>query len=73
MLSELKKREELEQPLRQLEDLQILKGTKKVHPLDLVSRDGLSIKFQGREKFYYGIDLLEAWMNFGLALRPVNM
>ena len=34
MQSELKKREELEPLLRQLEDLQIRKGTKKVHPND---------------------------------------
>ena len=47
MQSEFKMREELEPILRQLEDLQIRKGTKKVHPLDLVSRDGLWIKFQG--------------------------
>ena len=39
--SEFKKREELEPILRQLDDLQIRKDTKKVHPLDFVSRDGL--------------------------------
>jgi len=41
MQSELNKREELEPLLRQLEDLQIRKGTKKVHPLDFISRNGL--------------------------------
>ena len=41
MQSEFKKREELEPILRQLDDLQIRKDTKKVHPLDFVSRDGL--------------------------------
>ena len=41
MQSELKKREEIKPLLAQLEDLQIRKGTKKVHPLDFVSRDGL--------------------------------
>ena len=64
MQSELKKREELEPLLRQLEDLQIRKGTKKVHPLDFVSRDGLWIKYQGSEKFYYGtekIHLPDSW------------
>ena len=63
MQSELKKREELEPLLRQLENLQIRKGTKEVHPLDLVSRDGLWIKYRGSEKFYYGIDLLELFLD----------
>ena len=47
MQSELKQREELEPLLRRLEDLQIRKGTKKVHPLDFARRDGLWIKSQG--------------------------
>jgi len=59
MQSEFKKREELEPILRQLDDLQIRKDTKKVHPLDFVSRDGLWIKFQGNETFYYGSDLVD--------------
>ena len=45
MQSELKMREELEPLSRQLEDLQIRKDTKKVHPLDFVDRDGLWMKF----------------------------
>ena len=36
MQSEFKKREELEPILRQLEDMQIRKDTKKIHPLDFV-------------------------------------
>ncbi len=63
MQSELKKREELEPLLRQLEDFQIRKGTIKVHPLDFVSRDGLWIKSQENEKFYYGIDLVEFFLD----------
>jgi hypothetical protein len=63
MQSELKKRDEVELLLRQLEDSQIRKGTKKVHPSDLVSRDGLWIKSQGREKFCYGIDLVELFLD----------
>ena len=63
MQSEFKKREELEPILRQLEDLQIRKDTIKVHPLDFVSRDGLWIKYQGSEKFYYGIDLVEFFLD----------
>ena len=58
MQSEFKKREEHEPILRQLEDLQMRKDTKKVHPLDFVSRDGLWIKFQENEKFYFIIKLL---------------
>jgi len=50
MLSESKKQEELEPLLSQLEDLQIRKGTKKVHPLDFASRDELWLKYQGSEK-----------------------
>ncbi|MGD8891326.1 MAG: YkgJ family cysteine cluster protein [Desulfobacterales bacterium] len=63
MLSELKKREELEPLLRQLEDLHMRKGRKKVHPLEFVSRDGLWIKYHGSEQFYYGIDLVEFFLN----------
>jgi Fe-S-cluster containining protein len=63
MQSEFKKREELEPILRQLEDLQIKKDTKKVHPLDFVCRDGLWIKYQGSEKFYYGTDLVEFFLD----------
>jgi Fe-S-cluster containining protein len=63
MQSEFKTREELEPILRQLEDLQIRKDTKKVHPLDFVDRDGLWIKFQENEKFYYGIDLVEFFLD----------
>ena len=63
MQSELKKREEIKPLLAQLEDLQIRKGTKKVHPLDFVSRDGLWIKYQGKEKFYYGTDLVDFFMD----------
>ena len=59
MQSELKKRQEIEPLLRQLENFQIRKDTKKVHPLDFVSRDGLWIKYQGKEKFYYGSDLVD--------------
>ena len=71
MQSELKKREELEPLLRQLEDLQIRKGTKEVHPLDLVSRDGLWIKYHGSEKFYHGIDLVELFLDL-LSSKPAE-
>ena len=63
MESELKKRQEIEPLLRRLEDCRIRKGTKKVHPLDFVSRDGLWIKYQGSEKFYYGIHLVELFLD----------
>ncbi len=53
MQSELKKQEEIEPLLVRLENIQIRKGTKNVHPLDLVSRDGLWIKSQGSEKFVF--------------------
>jgi Fe-S-cluster containining protein len=71
MQSDFKKREELEPILWQLEDLQIRKDTKKVHPLDFVSRDGLWIKFQENEKFYYGIDLVELFLDL-LSSKPVE-
>ena len=63
MQSEFKKREELEPILRQIEDMQIRKDTKKAHPLDFVSRDGLWITYQGSEKFYYGTDLVEFFLD----------
>ena len=71
MQSEFKKREELEPILRQLDDLQIRKDTKKVHPLDFVDRDGLWIKFQESEKFYYGIDLVEFFLDL-LSSKPAE-
>jgi Fe-S-cluster containining protein len=71
MKSELKKRKEIEPRLRQLEDFHIRKGTKKVHPLDFVSRDGLWIKSHGTEKFYYGIDLVELFLNL-LSSKPAE-
>ncbi len=71
MQSEFKKREELEPILRQLEDLQIRKDTKKVHPLDFVSRDGLWIKFQGNETFYYGSDLVDFFLDL-LSSKPAE-
>ena len=69
--SELKKRQEIEPLLRQLENFQIRKDTKKVHPLDFVSRDGLWIKFQESEKFYYGIDLVEFFLDH-LSSKPAE-
>ena len=71
MQSEFKMREELEPILRLLEDLQVRKDTKKVHPLDFVSRDGLWIKFQESEKFYYGIDLVEFFLDL-LSSKPAE-
>ena len=71
MQSEFKKREELEPILRQLEDLQIKKDTKKVHPLDFVSRDGLWIKYQGNETFYYGSDLVDFFLDL-LSSKPAK-
>jgi len=63
MQSELNKREELGPLLMQLDNLQIRKGNKKVHPLDFVSRDGLWIKYQGNETFYYGTDLVDFFLD----------
>ena len=71
MQSEFKKREELEPILSQLEDMQIRKDTKKAHPLDFVSRDGLWIKYQGSEKFYYGNDLVELFLDL-LSSKPAQ-
>jgi Fe-S-cluster containining protein len=71
MQSELNKREALEPLLSKLENLQIRKGTIKVHPLDFVSRDGLWIKYQGSEKFYYGFDLVELFLDL-LSSKPAD-
>jgi len=59
MQSELKKREEILPLLRRIEDLQIRRGTRDVHPLDFARRNGLWIKSNGSEKFYYGLELVE--------------
>lgn len=71
MQSELKKRKEIEPRLRQLEDFQMRKGKIKVHPMDFVSRDGLWIKSHGTEKFYYGIDLVEFFLDL-LSSKPAE-
>ncbi|UCF90986.1 MAG: hypothetical protein JSW39_22295, partial [Desulfobacterales bacterium] len=71
MQSELKKRGEIEPLLRRIEDLQIRKGTRKVHPLELVRRSGLWIKSHGSEKFYYGIDLVELFVDL-LSSKPAE-
>jgi Fe-S-cluster containining protein len=71
MQPDLDKREEIKPLLAQIEDFQIRKGTKKVHPLDFVSRDGLWIKYQGSEKFYYGTDLVELFLDL-LSSKPAE-
>jgi hypothetical protein len=71
MQSELKKREEIEPLLRRIEDLQIRKGTRKVHPLELVRRNGLWMKSHGSEKFYYGIDLVKFFLDL-LSSKPAE-
>ena len=71
MQSDLDKREEIKPLLDRLEDFQIRKSTKKVHPSDFVSRDGLWIKYQGSEKFYYGNDLVELFLDL-LSSKPAQ-
>ena len=71
MQSELKKREEIKPLLRRIENLQIRKATRKVHPLELVRRNGLWIKSHGREKFYYGNDLVEFFLDL-LSSKPAE-
>ncbi len=63
MKSESNKRQKLGPLLLQLDDLQIQKGTKKVHLLDFVSRHRLWIKYQGDETFHYGTDLVDFFLN----------
>jgi hypothetical protein len=53
MQSEFKKREELEPILRQLEDMQIRKDTKKVHPLDFAFISKKSIKISCPKSLRY--------------------
>jgi Fe-S-cluster containining protein len=72
MQSELNKREELAPLLSKLENLQIRKGTIKVHPLDFVSRAGLWIIYEGSEKFYYGTDLVEFFLDL-LGSKPAEI
>ena len=57
--SELKKQEEIEPLLARIEDFEIRKDVKKVHPLDFSDRHGLWIESNSSKKFYYGIDLVE--------------
>jgi hypothetical protein len=58
MQSEFKTRQEIEPLLRQFEDFQTRKDIKN-SSLDFVSRDGLWRRYQGKEKFFYGIDLVD--------------
>jgi hypothetical protein len=59
----LKQREIIGPFLKRIEGLQIRKGTKKVHLLDFVRRNGLWIKSLGSEIFYYGFDLVDIFLN----------
>ena len=69
MQSELKKGEEIGTLLAGFGGFEIRKDEKKVHPLDLVGRDGVWIKSDGGQEFYYGIDLVEIFMDL-LNSRP---
>ena len=51
--------------------MQIRKGTRKVHPPELVRRNGLWIKSHGSEKFYYGIDLVKFFLDL-LSSKPAE-
>ena len=63
MLSELKKQEEIEPLLARIQDFGIRKDVKKVHPLDFSDRYGLWVESDGSEQFYYGVDLVEFFMD----------
>lgn len=72
MQSELDTQKEIEPLLARLEDSEIRKDAKKVHPLDFAHRYGLWIKSDGSEKFYYGFELVEIFLNL-LNSKPADI
>ena len=73
MQSELKQQEEIEPLLARIEDFEIRKDDKKVHPLDFSMRPGLWIKSGGSEKFYYGADLVDLFLELLSSKPPENI
>ena len=63
MQSELKKQEEIKPLIEAFGNLEIRKDGIKVHPLDFVDRNGLWIKSDSSEQFYYGVDLVEIFID----------
>jgi Fe-S-cluster containining protein len=63
MQSEVKKQEEVEPLLARIEAFEIRKDEINVHPLDLVDRHGVWIKSDGSDKFYYGVYLVEFFID----------
>lgn len=69
MQSELNQQEEIEPLLARIEAFEIRKDDKKVHPLDFSKRHGLWIKSNSSEKFYYGTDLVDLFLEL-LSSKP---
>jgi Fe-S-cluster containining protein len=63
MQSELKKQEEIKPLIEAFGKFEIRKDEIKVHPLDFVDRNGLWIKSDSSEQFYYGVDLVEIFID----------
>ena len=63
MQSELKNQEEIEPILARIDDFEMREDVRKVHPLDFSDRYGLWIKSDGSDKFYYGTDLVDLFLN----------
>lgn len=63
MQSELKKQEEIGELISGFENLEIVKDAIKVHPSDFSERYGLWIVSGNRKNFYYGIDLVNFFLD----------
>jgi Fe-S-cluster containining protein len=61
--SKLKKQEEIKPLIAGFREFEIRKDAIKVHSLDLIDRPGLWIKSDGSGQFYYGVDLVEFFLD----------
>ncbi len=63
MQPEVQKQKEIGLIIASFEEFEIRKELLKVHPSDLIERHGLWIESDDNKKFYYGIDLVEFFLD----------
>nr|WP_319397012.1 YkgJ family cysteine cluster protein [uncultured Desulfobacter sp.] len=63
MQSEINKQKEIKPLMEGFWNFEIRKDSIKVHPLDFADRNGLWIKSDSNEQFYYGVDLVDIFID----------
>ena len=63
MQSEVQKQKEIGLIIESFEEFEIRKDLLKAHPSDLIERHGLWIESDDNKKFYYGIELVEFFLD----------